>query len=219
MGERIHLAVCAAPAVLCMAAFAVHAAHVYTLLVLGGEWSHADGTATRLGDGRSSDAAGMLVPATGVSNRSFSAARRPARDSPACLDVHRMYRARRQIEALRGAASGQAQHAVPAMLLREWDVNAGANILFRTIAVLVMECTGNTGSAERHAAGRHVAAERGGCRSPYHGTSKITTCNTLRLLEGRSAGAEWRPSGAQTKAPEFRRRRAGGRIRGGRCWP
>ena len=86
----------------------------------------------------------------------------------------------------------------PCRKVRERDGNAGANIHFRTIFGLIAAATGLTGAGERNMtlpaalsllkeAIQHPATSA----RDYQAWTDI-----MRLLEGRSAGAEWRPSGA-----------------------
>ena len=86
-------------------------------------------------------------------------------------------------------------------------------ILFRTVTVLVMEYMGRTGQAREvtpqtmlHMLREAVADLR------MSGRQRSTLSNVLRLLEGRSAGAEWRLPGAHKPG---RQNPAGGEPVGG----
>ena len=84
----------------------------------------------------------------------------------------------------------------PCKAIRERDANAGANILFRTVTALVMDYTGRGGSTHvtlpaMLAMLRDAINTPGMSRQQNH-----TLTNIMRLLEGRSAGADWRLPGA-----------------------
>ena len=100
----------------------------------------------------------------------------------------------------------------PCKAIRERDANAGANILFRTVTALILDYTGRDGSA-RVTLPAMLAMLRGAIGAP--GMSRRqnhTLTNILRLLEGRSAGADWRLPGAHKPG---RRNPAGGKSAGG----
>lgn len=81
--------------------------------------------------------------------------------------------------------------------IRGRDTNARANILFRTITALVMEYTGRNGSTHGATLPAILDMLRDAVGEPgMAGRQRITLSNILRLLEGRSAGAEWRLPGA-----------------------
>ena len=100
----------------------------------------------------------------------------------------------------------------PCRAIRERDAYAGANILFRTVAALVIKYTGREGSA-RVAFPAMLAMLQDAINEP--GTNpqqKNTLTDILRMLEGRSAGAEWRLRGAHKPG---RQNPAGGKPAGG----
>ncbi len=100
----------------------------------------------------------------------------------------------------------------PCRAIRERDANAGANILFRTVAALVIEYTGRDGST-RVAFPAMLAMLRDAVNEPgMNPQQKNTLTDILRMLEGRSAGAEWRLPGAHKPG---RRSSAGGKPAGG----
>ena len=63
----------------------------------------------------------------------------------------------------------------------------GVNILFRSI----MGATGQTGAPSRHATPPTMPVELIDCQPPCYTATKITLSDILRLLEGRSADADW----------------------------
>ena len=84
----------------------------------------------------------------------------------------------------------------PCRVIRERDANAGANILFRTVTALVMEYTGRDGST-RVTFPAMLAMLRDAIHEPgMSRQQKNTLTDILRLIEGRSAGADWRLPGA-----------------------
>ncbi len=84
----------------------------------------------------------------------------------------------------------------PCRVIRERDANAGANILFRTVAALVMEYTGRDGST-RVTFPAMLAMLRDAIHEPgMSRQQKNTLTDILRLIGGRSAGADWRLPGA-----------------------
>ena len=84
----------------------------------------------------------------------------------------------------------------PCRAIRERDANAGANVLFRTVTALVMEYTGRDGST-RVTFPAMLAMLRDAIHEPgMSRQQKNTLTNILRLIEGRSAGADWRLPGA-----------------------
>ena len=101
----------------------------------------------------------------------------------------------------------------PCCSIRERDGNASANILLRTITAIVTECMGRDdqgrgvtlpdvlGMLREAVADRRLTTRQ-----------RSTLSDILRLLEGRSAGAEWRPPGAHKPG---RRNPAGGELVGG----
>ena len=100
----------------------------------------------------------------------------------------------------------------PCRKIRERDANAGANILFRTVTALVLDYTGREGST--HVTLPAVLAMlRGAVNTPGMSRQQNhTLTNIMRLLEGRSAGAEWCLPGAHEPG---RRNPAGGKPVGG----
>ena len=102
----------------------------------------------------------------------------------------------------------------PCKRVRERDGNAGANIHFRTIFGLVAAATGLTGAGERNMALPAVTSllkEAIQCPG-ISGRDHQAWTDIMRLLEGRSADAEWRPSGAHKPG---RQSSAGGKPAGG----
>ena len=86
----------------------------------------------------------------------------------------------------------------PCKEIRERDCNAGANILFRTILGVVVAATGMVGAGERNMtllAITSLLSEAIQCPGISERDHQTLT-DIMRLLEGRSAGAEWRPPGA-----------------------
>ena len=84
----------------------------------------------------------------------------------------------------------------PCRAIRERDANAGANVLFRTVTALILDYTGRNGSTHvtlpaMLAMLRDAVNTPGMSRRQNH-----TLTNIMRLLEGRSAGADWRLPGA-----------------------
>ncbi|MYB30732.1 MAG: transposase [Cenarchaeum sp. SB0663_bin_5] len=77
--------------------------------------------------------------------------------------------------------------------IRERDANAGANILFRTILALMCNTTMSSNATLYHIT--RLLKEAAADRAITHGLN-ITLLNIMRLLEGRSADAEWHLSGA-----------------------
>ncbi len=109
----------------------------------------------------------------------------------------------------------------PCRKVRERDGNAGANILFRTILALVMAWTGMDGEPRKTTLPTIMDALRDAITYPgMTGYQRSTLSNIMRLLEGRSAGAEWRPPGAHKpgRRNPARGERAGGPGVGG-AWP
>ena len=97
--------------------------------------------------------------------------------------------------------------------IRERDGNGSANILFRTVMALVMRYAGRTGPARGVTLPHIVSMLRGALADPrMPGNYRSTLSNVLRLLEGRSAGAEWCLPGAHKPG---RRNPAGGEPVGG----
>ena len=100
----------------------------------------------------------------------------------------------------------------PCKAIRERDANAGANILFRTVTALILDYTGRDGPTHVTLPAmlsmlRDAIGAPGMSRRQNH-----TLTNILRLLEGRSAGADWRLPGAHKPG---RRNPAGGKSAGG----
>ena len=102
----------------------------------------------------------------------------------------------------------------PCKKIRERDGNASANIQFRTIFAFISAATGLTGAGKRNMtlpavlsllkeAIQHPAASA---------RDRQTWTDIMRLLEGRSADAEWRPPGAHKPG---RQSSAGGKPAGG----
>ena len=102
----------------------------------------------------------------------------------------------------------------PCKKIRERDGNAGANIHFRTIFGIIMAATRLTGAGERNMTLPAVLSLlKEAIRCPgISGRERQTWTDIMRLLEGRSAGAEWRPSGAHKPG---RQSSAGGKPAGG----
>ena len=102
----------------------------------------------------------------------------------------------------------------PCKKIRERDCNAGANIKFRTIFGLVSAATGLTGAGERNMTLPAVLSLlKEAIRCPgVSGRERQTWTDIMRLLGGRSAGAEWRPPGAHKPG---RHSSAGGEPAGG----
>ena len=116
----------------------------------------------------------------------------PAGTSANCLGCGK--RLRRAVVQRRGVRNLWCQ---PCRSIRERDGNAGANILFRTVTAIVMEWMG------RDDPGRGVTLpvalgmlRDAGADGRLTGRQRSTLSDILRLLEGRSAGAEWRLPGA-----------------------
>jgi hypothetical protein len=99
-------------------------------------------------------------------------------------------------------------------MIRERDGNAGANIHFRTIFGLVAAATGLTGAGERSTTRPAVLSLlKEAVRHPeISGSDHHTLSDIMRLLQGRSADAEWRPPGAHKPG---RHSSAGGEPAGG----
>ena len=101
----------------------------------------------------------------------------------------------------------------PCRKIRERDGNGSANILFRTIAALVMEWTGREGSGRGITLPGLIQALRGAVAHPGMITyQRSALSDIMRTLEGRSAGAEWRLPGAHKPG---RRNPAGAESVGG----
>lgn len=86
----------------------------------------------------------------------------------------------------------------PCKKIRERDGNAAANIKFRAISSVIMAATGLTGAGERNMT---LPAVLSLLKDAIHhpaasARERQTWTDIMRLLEGRSAGAEWRPPGA-----------------------
>ena len=132
----------------------------------------------------------------------------PAGTSSKCLGCGQ--RLRRAIVQQRGVRNLWCQ---PCHKIRERDGNGSANILFRTILALVMEWTGRDGSPRGITLPgiisvlRQATAHRG-----MTAPQRSTLSDIMRLLEGRSAGAEWRLPGAHKPG---RRNTDGGEPAGG----
>ena len=100
----------------------------------------------------------------------------------------------------------------PCKAIRERDANAGANILFRTVTALVLDYAGRDGSTHVTLPAM-LAMLRDAVDGPGMGRrQKSTLTNILRLIEGRSAGADWRLPGAHKPG---RRSSVGGEPAGG----
>ena len=85
----------------------------------------------------------------------------------------------------------------PCRKVRERDGNGSANILFRTILALVIKWTGMDGEPRGITLPGIASALREAISHPnMTAQQRSTLSNIMRLLEGRSAGAEWRPPGA-----------------------
>ena len=81
--------------------------------------------------------------------------------------------------------------------VRERDGNAGANILFRTIPAFVMEWTGRDCGQRKAALPAVIATLRNAMsHKGMNASRRPMLSDTMRLLGGRSAGAEWRLPGA-----------------------
>ena len=97
--------------------------------------------------------------------------------------------------------------------IRERDANASANVLFRMITAFVIEYTGRNGSIRGATLPAMLGMLRDAVGEPgMTGRQRMTLSNILRLLEGRSAGAEWRLPGAHEPG---RQNPAGGEPAGG----
>ena len=105
----------------------------------------------------------------------------------------------------------------PCKAIRERDCNAPANILFRTVLGLVVAATGwdtkESGISERKMTRPAILSVLGeAVRCPMSGRDHQTLTDIMRLLEGRSAGADWRLPGAHKPG---RQSPAGGEPAGG----
>lgn len=102
----------------------------------------------------------------------------------------------------------------PCKKIRERDGNAGANIFFRTMFGLAMAATGLTGAGERNMTLPAVTSLlKDSIHHPAASARDIQAwTDIMRLLEGRSADAEWRPPGAHKPG---RQSSAGGKPAGG----
>ena len=102
----------------------------------------------------------------------------------------------------------------PCGAIRERDCNAGANVMFRAIFGLVVAATGLVGAAERSMTLPAIMSLLGeAIRCPdISGRDHSTLTNIMRLIGGRSAGAEWHLPGAHKPG---RQSPAGGEPVGG----
>lgn len=102
----------------------------------------------------------------------------------------------------------------PCKKLRERDGNAAANITFRTVCALIMAATGLAGAGERSMTRPAVLSLlKDSIHHPAASARDVHAwTDIMRLLEGRSAGAEWRPPGAHKPG---RHSSAGGEPAGG----
>ena len=84
----------------------------------------------------------------------------------------------------------------PCKAICQRDANAGASILFRTVRALILDYAGRDGSA-RVTLPAMPAMLRDAIHEPgMSRRQKNTLTDNLRLMEGRSAGADWRLPGA-----------------------
>ena len=132
----------------------------------------------------------------------------PAGTSAKCLECGK--KLKRATVQQKGARNMWCQ---PCRAIRERDGNGSANILFRTVMALAMEHMGSTGPARGVTLPHIVSMLRGALADPrMPGNRRSTLSDVLRLLEGRSAGADWRLPGAHKPG---RRNPAGGKLVGG----
>ena len=80
--------------------------------------------------------------------------------------------------------------------IRERDVNAGVNILFRTILALIVEATGQTGRQTVKTRTITSLLKEVIANPCVTRQQKIMFSDILRLLEGRSADTDWCLPGA-----------------------
>ena len=102
----------------------------------------------------------------------------------------------------------------PCKKLRERDGNAGANILFRVLFTLAATATGLTGAGERNMTlPAATSLLKNSIQHPAASARDIQAwTDIMRLLDGRSADAVWRPPGAHKPG---RQSSAGGEPAGG----